>query len=112
MIISELHSQCKMIAEKHDLNVRSIEVAHRQHYGDYIGHDSPLYIEVTTFYTCCNTEKSNFTVNIGNSDKDRFSMELLLARYEEMCILAKQESLPEMEKDKMNADLENTEVAI
>lgn len=110
MEISELHSQCYVIAEKHDINVRSIEVAHMQHYGDYIGYDSPLYIEITTFYTC-NAEKGNFSVSIGNTDKNRFSMELLLNKYEEMCILRKQELLPETEKNMMNADL-NAEAAI
>lgn len=87
MKISDIHRDCKVIADKHGLTVLQISVSFKQHYVKYVGTEAPLYLEITCYYQPIDNEDyGNFTVSVGpDSDKD-FTYDVALHEFETNCV--------------------------
>ncbi len=110
MKVTEIQKECKAIADKHKLETELIEIQFRQHYGKYVGKDSPLYIGITCFHRLKNGERTNFSIFAGMHDKEEFTLDVLLSQFETECRKQVNKSLPKAELQNLNKELSDATI--
>ncbi len=110
MKVTEIHKKCKAIADKHQLETEHIDIRFCQHYGEYAGKESPLYIDIICFNQLKNGEKSNFSIFAGMHDKEEFTLDVLLSQFETECRKQVNKSLPKAELQNLNKELSDATI--